>query len=75
MLIAVTSMMFFSISGGELFERVVDEDCLTEKEAAHYMYQILQGLQHMHDMSILHLDLKVTTTRIHALIYWINLDT
>lgn len=53
-------MVFFSVSGGELFERVADADCLTEKEASFYMYQLLQGLQYMHKKNIVHLDLKVT---------------
>ena len=48
-----------SVSGGELFERVADADCLTEKEASFYMYQLLQGLQYMHSKNIVHLDLKV----------------
>ena len=47
------------MSGGELFERVADADCLTEKEASFYMYQLLQGLQYMHNKNIVHLDLKV----------------
>ena len=51
--------MNHSISGGELFERVVEEDSLTESEAAIYMRQILDGLHHMHKKNIVHLDLKV----------------
>ena len=47
------------MSGGELFERVADADCLTEREASFYMYQLLQGLQYMHTKNIVHLDLKV----------------
>lgn len=50
---------FSSVSGGELFQRVADADCLTEKEASFYMYQLLQGLQYMHSKKIVHLDLKV----------------
>ena len=50
------------MSGGELFQRVADADCLTEKEASFYMYQLLQGLQYMHMKNIVHLDLKVTKT-------------
>ena len=48
------------MTGGELFERVAETDCLTEKEASFYMYQLLQALQHMHSKNIVHLDLKVT---------------
>ncbi|XP_048590454.1 rootletin-like isoform X2 [Nematostella vectensis] len=51
-------MIMEFISGGELFERVVDEDCLTEKEAAYYMHQLLQGIEHVHKKNVLHLDLK-----------------
>lgn len=54
--------MICSVSGGELFERVADADCLTEKEASFYMYQLLQGLQYMHMKNIVHLDLKVNKT-------------
>ena len=53
------SSLLFSVSGGELFERVADADCLTEREASFYMYQLLQGLQYMHTKNIVHLDLKV----------------
>ena len=52
-------LFFSSVSGGELFQRVADADCLTEKEASFYMYQLLQGLQYMHSKNIVHLDLKV----------------
>ncbi|XP_062571039.1 myosin light chain kinase, smooth muscle-like isoform X2 [Saccostrea cucullata] len=47
------------VSGGELFDRVADEDLeLTECDCVHFMRQICQGLQYMHLKSILHLDLK-----------------
>ncbi|XP_067046314.1 uncharacterized protein [Acropora muricata] len=51
-------MIMEFVSGGELFERVAAADCLTEKEASFYMYQLLQGLQYMHNKNIVHLDLK-----------------
>ena len=56
---SIALAFFFSVSGGELFQRVADADCLTEKEASFYMYQLLQGLQYMHSKNIVHLDLKV----------------
>ncbi|XP_071792535.1 protein Obscurin-like isoform X2 [Asterias amurensis] len=52
-------MVMEYISGGELFERVIDDDFdLTEKEVILYMRQICEGVEHMHKRSYLHLDLK-----------------
>ncbi|XP_060704800.1 myosin light chain kinase, smooth muscle-like [Hemiscyllium ocellatum] len=52
-------MVMEYISGGELFERIVDEDFeLTEPTCVVYVRQILAGLQFMHQQSIVHLDLK-----------------
>ena len=52
-------LRFYRISGGELFEKVCNDDNLTEKEVVRYMKQILQGVEHMHRSRIVHLDLKV----------------
>lgn len=51
----------FSVGGGELFDRIIDENyTLMELDAVLFIRQICEGLQHMHKMYILHLDLKVT---------------
>jgi serine/threonine protein kinase len=47
------------VSGGELFQKIVDEDNLNEADAARYIIQVLQGVRHMHRKNIVHLDLKV----------------
>ena len=48
------------VAGGELFERIADPNYkMTEPEAIKYMRQICQGLLHMHENNIVHLDLKV----------------
>lgn len=48
-----------SIAGGELFERIVDDNFEhTEPSSVRYMQQILEGIAYMHQQSILHLDLK-----------------
>ena len=47
------------MSGGELFQKIVDEDNLNEADAARYIIQVLQGVRHMHRKNIVHLDLKV----------------
>lgn len=49
-----------SIEGGELFERIVDEDYqLTEVDTMVFVRQICDGILFMHKMRVLHLDLKV----------------
>lgn len=48
-----------SIAGGELFERIVDDNFEhTELTSVRYMQQILEGIAYMHQQNILHLDLK-----------------
>ncbi|XP_045143443.1 myosin light chain kinase, smooth muscle isoform X2 [Echinops telfairi] len=52
-------MVLEMVSGGELFERIIDEDFeLTERECIKYMKQISEGVQYIHRQGIVHLDLK-----------------
>ncbi|XP_014663585.1 PREDICTED: myosin light chain kinase, smooth muscle-like [Priapulus caudatus] len=47
------------ISGGELFDRVIDEEfILTEKVCSIFLRQICEGCKFMHTQNILHLDMK-----------------
>ena len=46
-------------TGGELFQKVIEEDTLTEKQVIGYIRQILYGVHHMHRKEMAHLDLKV----------------
>ena len=53
--------MFYRLSGGELFDRLVQQDFdFTEDDCITYMRQICEGVRHMHRQNILHLDLKVS---------------
>uniref|UniRef100_A0A3B1K3T4 Myosin, light chain kinase 5 n=1 Tax=Astyanax mexicanus TaxID=7994 RepID=A0A3B1K3T4_ASTMX len=52
-------MVMEFIAGGELFERIVDDNYEhTEPSSVGYMRQIVQGIQYMHQQNIVHLDLK-----------------
>ncbi|KAK5649551.1 hypothetical protein RI129_000580 [Pyrocoelia pectoralis] len=53
------SVILELIEGGELFERVIDEDfVLTEKSCTAFMRQICEGVAFIHKQRILHLDMK-----------------
>lgn len=55
------SFHYLRIDGGELFERVIDDDfVLTERSCAIFMRQICEGMEFMHSQKMLHLDLKVS---------------
>ena len=48
----------FRATGGELF-RLIAKDPLPEDKAREVVYQILDGVKHLHSLNIVHLDLKV----------------
>ena len=54
----LSPLVFSSITGGELFDRIIELQRYSEKEAAHVMKQALNGLKHMHDKQLVHRDLK-----------------
>lgn len=55
------------MEGGELFDRIIDENYnLTELDTVLFIRQICEGLQYMHKMYILHLDLKVNLLQFYC---------
>ena len=44
--------------GGELFDYIVSKGRLSEKEAAFFYYQLIEGIEFLHSLKIAHRDLK-----------------
>jgi serine/threonine protein kinase len=59
------------VSGGELFEYISEKDHLTEEEAARFITQILEGVEHFHAKNIVHLDLKVSLLNFSSVFFYI----
>ena len=47
------------MTGGELFDRIVDKGNYTEEEARLVVKQLANALKYCHDFGVVHRDLKV----------------
>ncbi|KAL2093546.1 hypothetical protein ACEWY4_010858 [Coilia grayii] len=50
------------VSGGELFDRIVERGFYTEQDASILIKQVLDAVNYLHEMGIVHRDLKVMRT-------------
>lgn len=49
------------VTGGELFDRIVEKGSYTEKDASGLMRQVLEAVDYMHEQGVVHRDLKVSS--------------
>lgn len=49
----------FRVTGGELFDRIVEKGSYTEKDASGLIRQVLEAVDYMHEQGVVHRDLKV----------------
>lgn len=54
--------LFHRVTGGELFDRIVEKGSYTEKDASGLIRQVLEAVDYMHEQGVVHRDLKVSLT-------------
>ena len=54
------SFFTFRVTGGELFDRIVEKGSYTERDASLLIRQVLEAVDFMHEKGVVHRDLKVS---------------
>ena len=54
-----TTILYFRLTGGELFDRIIAKGSFSEKDATVLIIQVLNALDYLHSLGIIHRDLKV----------------
>jgi len=57
------------MTGGELFEYLASHDKVDEATATMFLRQVLEGLYHLHEKNIVHLDLKVSGQLVRSVLH------
>ena len=52
-------LLLYRVTGGELFDRIVEKGSYTEKDASRLIKQVLEAVDYMHERGVVHRDLKV----------------
>lgn len=53
----------YRVTGGELFDRIVEKGSYTEKDASGLIRQVLEAVDYMHEQGVVHRDLKVSNIK------------
>lgn len=56
------------MTGGELFDRIVEKGSYTEKDASGLIKQVLEAVNYMHVQGVVHRDLKVIPNQLERVI-------
>ena len=61
------TMLFYRVTGGELFEDIVAREFYSEADASHCIQQILESVNHCHQNGVVHRDLKVKKQKLYKI--------
>ena len=62
------------MTGGELFDRIVERGSYTELDASELVKQVLDAVSYIHNIGIVHRDLKVCVSSTGAYLFYIEMS-